>query len=190
MKTAIFLTGFLFSILFSSCEDQPSLQRYYVDNQSNKNFVAIDIPASMFANTANLDAESQRALKSIRKINFLAVPRKEETLELIALEQAKISEILKNEKYQLLMKYGSDGSKVEIYYTGSEEAVDEVVVYGYADKSGMGIARLLGKAMNPGDILRLMQSLQAGDAKISGLEKITELFTEKVSEVPAEVSAE
>jgi len=168
-----------FSLLAMACNNGQSLQEYYVSNQENNDFMAVDIPASMFANAGSLEPEQQKTLESIKKINVLAIPKKAENMEIIESEKNNISEILKDEKYQLLMKYGGNNSRLEVYYTGDEEAVDEIIVYGFDEYKGMGMARILGDNMNPSDILVLIKSLEKGDIDMDGLKGITTMFTEK-----------
>ncbi len=163
-------------ILMVSCDNNQSLQEYYVDNQGDKEFVAVDVPTSMFANTEKLTADQKKTLETVKKINILAIPKKQENETKIEAEKTKISNILKDEKYQLLMKYGGGDSKMAVYFTGSEEAVDEIIVYGEDKMKGMGIARVLGDNMNPSDILQLVRSLQKGDIDMNGLEGITKMF--------------
>jgi len=161
-----------------SCNNNQSLQEYYVDNQGNKDFVAVDVPTSLFANTESLNEDQKKTLETVKKINVIAIPKKQENLEKIAAEKSNISNILKDEKYQLLMKYGGSKTKLEVYYTGDEEAVDEIIVYGYDDKKGMGVARILGDDMNPSDILNLVRSMQEGDIKMDGLKEISGIFSD------------
>ncbi len=179
MKLLKILSIFCFSLLAIACNNGQSLQEYYVTNQENSDFVAVDIPASMFAKSGSLEPEQQKTLESIKKINVLAIPTKAENKEIIESEKNNISEILKNEKYQLLMKYGGSNARLEVYYTGDEEAVDEIIVYGFDENRGMGMARILGDNMNPSDILVLIKSLEKGDIDMNGLKGITTLFTEK-----------
>lgn len=168
---------FCFIMFMMSCDDKQSLQEYYVDNQGNNEFVAIDVPTSMFANTESLNNDQKKTLETVKKINILAIPKKSENQDKIDLEKAAISNILKDEKYQLLMKYGGSNSKMEVYFTGSEEAVDEIIVYGEDKMKGMGIARVLGDKMNPSDILQLIRSIEKGDVDMEGLSGITKMFS-------------
>lgn len=178
MKT-IKIIGILFSwLLMSSCNNGQSLQEYYVENQENKDFVAIDIPASMFANVSNLDEEQRRTLETIKKINVLAIPKKTANQEKIEAEKANVANILNNDKYELLMRLGGGDSRVEFYFTGSDEAVDELIVYGFDENRGMGIARVLGDDMNPGEIINLVRSMESGDLQLEGLAGISKLFVE------------
>lgn len=169
-------------IWMTACNNQQSLQEYYVDNQGNKDFVAIDVPASMFTNSESLTAEQKRTLETVKKINVLAIPKKEANDEKIETEKSNIQNILSDEKYQLLMRFGGGESRVEIYFTGDEEAVDELIVYGFDNNRGMGVARVLGKDMNPGDMINLMKSLEKGDLDMDGLSGITQMFISKETE--------
>ena len=37
------------AVMSASCGSEASLQKYYIDNQDNKNFLSIDIPASIIS---------------------------------------------------------------------------------------------------------------------------------------------
>ena len=173
------LLGLVALGLLVGCNNEGSLQQYYVANQENKEFVAIDVPASMFARSEALSPEQKATMETIKKINLLAIPKKPENLHTMEDEQIKIAEILKDEKYQLLMRYGGGDTRLEIYFTGDEEAVDEIIVYGFDEDRGMGLARVLGDDMKPGDILGLFRSLEKGDIDLDGLKGITSMFIEK-----------
>jgi len=177
MKTLQVIVIAMLSIVMISCNSNQSLQEYYVDNQGNKDFVAVDVPTSLFANTETLNEDQKKTLETVKKINVLAIPKKAENLKKIESEKSNVSNILKDEKYQLLMKYGGSSTKLEVYYTGNEEAVDEIIVYGYDDEKGMGVARVLGDDMNPSDILNLVRSMEKGDIDLSGLKEITQIFS-------------
>ena len=124
-------------LLLMSCDNNPSLQEYYVDNQGDKEFVAVDVPTSLFANTERLTEDQKKTLETVKKVNILAIPKKKENQTKIEAEKVKISNILKDGKYQLRMKDGGGNSKVVVYYTGSEEDVDEIIVYGEDEMKGM-----------------------------------------------------
>lgn len=166
----------------TGCNGEQSLQEYYVANQENKDFLAVDVPASLLANSESLSTEQRKTLETIKKVNILAIPKKAENMGTINTEREKVASILKDEKYQLLMRFGSGETKMELYFTGNEEAVDEVIVYGFNDTRGLGIARILGKNMNPADIMELLQSLQKGDLNVEGLQSITSMFVEEAEE--------
>lgn len=179
MKTYKLIGILCAALIMSACSNEKSLQQYYVDNQENKDFVAIDVPASMFTNAESLKPEERKTMETIKKINVLAIPKKLENQITIDAEKANIANILVDEKYELLMRYGSGDSKVEIYFAGEEDAVDEIIVYGFDEERGVGLARVLGDDMNPGDILNLIKSLEKGDVDLDGLKGLTTLFMEK-----------
>lgn len=179
MKSFKILILAIAAVSFTACNNDPSLQEYYVNNQEDSKFIAIDIPTSMFANADSLDEEQRATLESVKKVNVLAYPLKEGKAALNT-EKAKLEKILKNDKYQLLMKYGSNGRKAEVYFTGEDDAIDELVVFGYDDTKGMGVARVLGENMNPQKIIELMRSLDKGDLNIEGIKGITGIINSEV----------
>lgn len=175
MKSFKILFALIFTAVLISCNNDQSLQKYYVENQEDKDFLALDIPTSMFTNSASLEAEEKETLESIQKINVLAL-KKEENPEKFEEEKVKLTEIFKNEKYQLLMKYGGGNKKAELYFTGEEDAIDELIVFGYDDEQGLGIARVLGENMNPQKIMQLMKSLDGDNIDIEGIKGLGKIF--------------
>ena len=175
MKSIKFLIAILFTTILISCNNDQSLQKYYVENQEDADFLALDIPTSMFTNSESLEAEKKETLESIKKINVLAL-KKEENPEKFEKEKVKLAEIFKNEKYQLLMKYGGGNRKAELYFTGEEDAIDELIVYGYDDEKGLGIARVLGENMNPQKIMQLMKSFDGDNIDVEGLKGLSQIF--------------
>ena len=53
--------------------------------------------------------------------------------------------------------------KAALYFTGEEDAIDEIVAFGYDSERGMGVARILGKDMNPQKIMELIKSMDGED---------------------------
>lgn len=177
MKTFKILFAFIFIAALSSCDDGKSLQKYYVDNQEDTDFLALDVPPSMFANLEALDEEQRTTMQSIKKINVLAL-RADQHPEKFEEEKIKLNEIFEDERYQLLMKYGGGNRKAEMYFTGEEDAIDELIVYGYDEEKGLGLARVLGEDMNPEKIMKLMKSLNKEDINVEGIKGLGEIFGE------------
>lgn len=169
MKTLNTLIALALVVLFTACNESKSLEKYYVESQEEKEFMAVDVPTSMFANLDAMDADQRETMNSIKKINVLAL-RADQYPEKFQKEKANLDEILSDDKYQLLMKYGGGNRKAELYFTGEEDAIDELIVYGYDDDKGLGVARLLGKDMNPAKIMKFLKSLDKEDINLSGLE--------------------
>ncbi|SKB34647.1 protein of unknown function [Salegentibacter holothuriorum] len=181
MKTIKIVSLALGITAFVSCASEPSLQEYYVENQQDNKFIAVDVPTSMFTNAEQLDETQKETLETVKKINVLALAVKDNKEEYEA-EKVKLADILKNEKYQLLMKYGSNNRKAEVYFTGEEDAIDEIIVYGYDDTKGVGVARVLGEDMNPQKLMEFMKSLNKGDIDVAGLQGITGMFKTEIAE--------
>ena len=175
MKLFKFLFATLITAVLISCNNEQSLQKYYVENQEDTDFLALDVPTSMFTNSESLETEARETLKSIKKINVLAL-KKEENPAKFEEEKIKLDEIFKNEKYQLLMKYGGGTRKAELYFTGDDDAIDELIVYGYDDEQGLGVARVLGENMNPQKIMELMKSLDGNNIDVERLKDIGKIF--------------
>lgn len=163
------------SLLILACNNEKSLQQYYVENQEDSKFISLDIPTSLFAKSDNLEPEQRKTLESVRKINVLAYPLNGENDSFDA-EKAELEEILSNDEYQLLMKFGSNDRKAALYFTGEEDAIDEIVAFGYDRERGMGVARILGKDMNPQNIMELIKSLDDEDVNVEGLKGFAEMM--------------
>lgn len=175
MKTIKFLFAVLVIAGLTSCNEGKSLQKYYVENQEDTDFLALDVPTSMFTNSSSLEAEEKATLESIKKINVLAL-RKEENETKFEEEKLKLNEIFQDEKYQLLMKYGGGNRKAALYFTGEEDAIDELIVYGYDDEQGLGVARVLGEDMDPEKIMNLMKSLDKENINMEGIKDLGNIF--------------
>lgn len=192
MKIQKVLFALLALMLLGACNSGTSLQEYFVDNQESNKFIAVDIPTSMFANTESLNKEQLATLETVKKVNLLAFPIKKDTSDLqqYQAEKQKLEKILSNEKYQLLMKYGSNNRKAEIYFTGKEDAIDEVILFGYDDDRGVGVARVLGEDMNPGEIMKFVKSLEKGDINFDGLKGVAGMFKDEIEQNQEKISAE
>ncbi|WP_300438896.1 DUF4252 domain-containing protein [Christiangramia sp.] len=175
MKSIKIIFGLLGIVVLIACNNEQSLQKYYVENQEDTDFLALDVPTSMFTNSDSLEAGEKETLESIKKINVLAL-KKDENPEKFEQEKVKLDKIFENEKYQLLMKYGGGARKAELYFTGDDDAIDELIVYGYDNERGLGVARVLGENMNPQKIMELMRSLDGDDIDIEAIKGIGEIF--------------
>ena len=71
----------------------------------------------------------------------------------------KLDKIFENEKYELLMSHSSDGVKMKMMFDGSQDAIDEIIVYGRSDEMGLGVARILGDDMNVSEIMAMIQEV-------------------------------
>ena len=161
-------TFFLFimaGILFQSCNNSKSLQQYYVDNQTNSDFMAVDFPANMLnIEESALDEAQKEAFNSIQKMNVLAFKLTDENREAFKEESTKVREILKNPIYKDLVKLNSGDIKATVKYLGEEDAIDEVIIFGTNKEMGFAVVRILGEDMKPENVMKLMSVIEQSDA--------------------------
>ena len=181
MKNKITVFAVLISlfVLIISCDSSPSLQKYYVDNQGNNEFIMIDLPTSILElKDQDVSEEMQLTLNSIKKLNFLALELKDDNKEMYETEKRKISAILKNPKYKELMHLNNNKNTVNVKYLGEDDAIDEVVFFGSDNEKGFALVRVLGDNMNPAQILKLTQEIKI-DGDNSQLKDLMSLMSKK-----------
>ena len=70
MKNLIIVLCFA---ILASCNSKPSLEKYFVDNTENKNFVQVDVSSNILnVDKTKLTETEKNALKSFDKMNVLA----------------------------------------------------------------------------------------------------------------------
>jgi hypothetical protein len=167
----------LLVLTFVSCTNGPSLQKYFVDNTENQNFLALDISPSILNIDKNtLTADQQTALASFDKMNILAFKLNDKNKELYKVENTKLTEILKDKKYQQLMKFSTGSSAATVSFIGDDEHIDEFIIYTNRKENGFAVVRVLGKDMNPTNILSLMQIVQKSNLDMEQLKPLRQLM--------------
>ena len=167
----------LTAVIFTSCGDSVSLQRYYVDNQESKNFISQDIPLSLMEiDKSNFTEAQEEAYNSVNKLNFLGYKVNETDTETYLAELAKVKTILSDSKYNDLMEFSDKGNKIDVKYIGTDEEADEVIVFGSAKDMGFGIVRILGDDMNPDKMVTLISALQNANIEEGQIENIMNFF--------------
>lgn len=168
----------LLLLALAACSSTQSLQEYYVDNFDNPNFLSVDLPVSLLnMEKADLTLAQRDALESLSKLNVLAFKKTDANVAEFQTEKAKVKSILKNKKFNELMKVNTSYGKATITYLGDDDAIDEVVIYGDNEEKGFMLVRILGDNMNPAKIAQFIQALQKSDYnKGEGLEKIGALL--------------
>jgi len=176
MKTIYSFAIFL-SLLVVGCNTEPTLQKYFVENTENKDFIVLDVsPSILNLDKAKLSAEENGALESFDKMNVLAFKLDETNKALFETERAKINLILKDKKYQQLMKYGSGSAGASVSYVGSDEHIDEFVLFANSKDAGFAVVRVLGDDMNPNNIMTLMSVLKKSNIDMEQLKPLQEMF--------------
>jgi len=172
MKKIILVATF-FSLMLMSCSSEPSLQKYFVESTESNDFIAVDVSANILRlDKKNITAEEDKALQTFEKMNILAFKNDAKKASKFEAERAKVQTILKDKKYQELMKMsrGKDGGA--IYFVGENDKIDEFVLYGSNKDTGFAVVRVLGDEMNPNSIMTLISLLQKANLDIAQLKPL------------------
>ncbi|CAA0170853.1 DUF4252 domain-containing protein [Tenacibaculum maritimum] len=165
----------LVGIILISCKNEYSVQEYLVETQNKEEFITFDIAGSMLQLKNGVSDEAKEVLQTVKKINIAVLPivDNEENYDK---EKSKLKKIEKNPAYKQLIRVSDSGSKINIYYTGEDDSVNEVVVFGYGKEIGVGIARILGDKMKPSKIVEVMKELKVdkNSELINALKKVFE----------------
>jgi len=159
MKKAVFILTVL--AIFISCNQQKTIQTYIVEKQDKPGFMSVDLPMSLIQlNSDKVPLDVKDGYESIKKVNVLGLPYLNNN-EAYEIEKKAISLILNNSTlYKNLMKMDMNGMSVSIYYNGDANDINEVIVFGYSKKIGVGVARVIGNHMNPTKITQMAEYLK------------------------------
>ena len=176
MKKVFFISGVLLTLLVS-CDNNPSLQKYFVEKSQTKNFVALDI-APNFINTDSitLSADDKEALQSLDKLNILIFKTDSLNTQLYKTEQSNVKNLLKDKKYEELMRYGSNKEGVAIYTVGDDVHIDEFVLFMHQQDNGFGVVRVLGDDMNPNNVMKIVGLMQKGNLNLKQLKPLQDIM--------------
>nr|WP_294936705.1 DUF4252 domain-containing protein [uncultured Flavobacterium sp.] len=176
MKRFIYI-GIVSALLFTSCEQKPSLQKYFVENSENKEFISVDIaPSFINVDKVSLTGEEKAALEAFEKINVLAFKADSVNQKQFEAERAKVTEILKDKSYQQLMKVGSGKEGGAIYFVGEDEHIDEFVLYANRKENGFAVVRIVGDDMNPTQVLTMMSLMKKANIDMEQLKPLQALI--------------
>lgn len=177
MRIVFFLTTIFASLLMMSCTGEPTLQKYFVDNSNKKDFIELDF-ASTFINTdkMQLTADQKTALESFSKMNILAFKLDKNNKVNYDVESQKVTAILKNKKYQELMKIGSGKDDASVSFVGDENHINEFVLFAKKKETGFAVVRILGKDMNPNNIMNMISLLKSSNINLEQLKPLQDLI--------------
>jgi hypothetical protein len=177
MKANIIISALLVLLTLVSCNSEPSLQKYFVENTEKKDFISLDVsPDILNVDKAKLSAEQTEALNSFDKMNILAFKANDKNQVQFETERTKIKEILKNPKYQELMKVGSGKDGASVSFIGTDENIEEFVIFANRKENGFAVVRVLGKNMNPNNIMTLMTVLKDSKIDMEQLKPLQQLI--------------
>jgi hypothetical protein len=109
-------------------------------------------------------------------MNVLAFKLDDKNKAQFEIERAKIDNILKDPKYQQLMKFGSGKESASISYVGSDDNIEEFVLFANRKETGFAVVRVLGKDMNPTNIMTMLSVLKESKIDLEQLKPLQQLI--------------
>ena len=176
MKKLLLLVSCM--IMLYSCEDKPTLQKYYVKNTESPKFIALDLASNIIKTDKVALSETEKAaLESFEKMNILAFRADSINTSEYDKEIKEVKAILKDESYQQLMKAGSGNDGAAIYFVGNDdEHIEEFVVLAGKKENGFAVVRVLGNDMNPTHIMNMLSLLQKSQVDMEQLKPLQQLM--------------
>lgn len=168
-----YLIAFGICLLLCGCSPGPSLEKYFVKKSENKDFIQIDLSPSMLKlDPKSLTVEQAKAIESLDKLNVLVFKGNEGNKAVYQAEKDTLTQILKKNKYQELMKFNRQGQGASVSFVGTDDDIEEFILFGYSPDSGFGVVRVLGDHMTPNGIVAILSVLK--DSKV-GMEQLKPL---------------
>ncbi|MBR9847485.1 MAG: DUF4252 domain-containing protein [Algicola sp.] len=165
-------------VTLQSCNQDPTLQSFYVDSELAPGFTSLDVPISLLKiDETQLDEEQKAAYESVDKLSMVAFVAEDGNKEQMEIEFAKVKTILENPKYEELMRGGnSTDGKFVVKCVGDGENVDEFILLGNSNDAGFAVVRVIGDDMNFSKIMKLASVLDESNIEESQLKDITKFF--------------
>ena len=163
MKSILILLGIVLSLI--SCDSKPSLQKYLVDKEDKKEFITASLSGNLiFQNLDSLSVQGKSSLDKIEKINVLALTKSKGD-SIMESERTMLSSILQTGNYKALMNVNSAGRQVNFVFSGEEDAIDELIFFGYDSDMGMLLLRMRGDQIGANDLFEYTKIAQNMDAE-------------------------
>ncbi len=173
----IYSLALLASLFLLGCNSEPTLQKYFVEHTENKDFIALDLsPSILNLDKTALTTDQNIALQSFDKMNILAFKLNDANKAQFEAERTKVVSILKDEKYQQLMKFGSGKEGAVVSFVGDDEHIEEFVLFANQKETGFVIVRVLGKNMNPNGIMTILSTLKKANVDLKQLKPLQQMF--------------
>jgi hypothetical protein len=174
MKTIVYIA---MSLLLVSCSNEPSLQKFFVENAEKKDFIALDVSSSILnIDKAKLSTEQKEALASFDKMNIIAFKATPQNQVAYEAEKSKLNGILKKEEYQQLMKIGSGKDGASVSYVGTDDNIKEFIFYANRKENGFAVVRITGDNMNPTNVMTMLSVLQKSKIDLDQLKPLEGLM--------------
>lgn len=179
MKRNLYLLA-LMVLTLVSCDQKPTLQKYFVEKSQEKGFAAIDLGTGFLkADKLKLDAEETKALESMKKFNVLIFKSNGTNAAEFDKEKAKVKDLLKTDNYDELMKVSLEGGGMSVNTKGENDHIEEFVLFLNRKETGFGVIRVLGKDMTPQNVLTMVNLLQKSGANSGQLKPLMDIMKTK-----------
>lgn len=167
----------LVATLFS-CDQNPTLQTYFVDQQEKPNFLSLDVPLSMLKiDESKLTDDQKDAYRSVQKLNLLAYKKDGANEKDFKTELSKVKSILDDHKFSELMRGGnSTDGKFVVKYLGEEDDIDEFILFGSSNEMGFAVVRILGNDMDPNNLMKLSSVLDKSSIENGQVKQVIDFF--------------
>jgi hypothetical protein len=160
------------SIVLSSCSNEITLQKYFVERASNDEFISVNLPTSLLQLKEEMkDEQNMKALESFKRLNVLVFQQKDSSKVDVKAEVAQIKGIIANSNMKELMSMNMQGYYVEVMFTGDEDNIDEIVAFG-TGKEGFVLGRIIGKDMNVKQVAKLASAIDFKNSNLSQLQNL------------------
>lgn len=174
--TRTFITFVIMVLMLASCEQKPTVQKYFVEKSCKPNFAVVDVaPSFIKAADLKLTAEEKEALESLKKFNVMIYKKDSLDSGEYKAEAENVKELLKQDNYEELMKMNLQGMNASISTKGEGENIDEFLVYLNNSDTGFGVIRAIGDDMTPNKVMTLVSLIQKGgvdDSKFGALKSL------------------
>lgn len=163
-----------------SCEEKPSLQKYFVKSADKKNFIAVDVSSSLFnIDTKKLTISEKEALASFDKVNVIAFKKDGKNNVAYQKEIQEVKTLLKDTVFQPLIKLNGKGKNASIMVVDNSGTIDELVLFGNKNDLGFTVVRVLGNDMKPENAMEFLKLLQKSSINIEQLQPVLDIVATK-----------
>lgn len=179
MKSNLFILAMLMLTLVS-CEQKPTLQKYFVEKGEDKNFVTLDLGTGFIkSDKLKFTPEETKAMESMQKLNVLVFKSDGKNADEYAKEKDNVKNILKTDSYEELMKVNTSEGGMSVSTKGAGEHIEEFVLFLNRQDTGFGVIRVLGKDMTPQNVLTMVNLLQKSDLDSGQLKPLMDIMKKK-----------
>lgn len=157
-KRVSLLLLFLVALGITSCSDRNSLHNYFVDNAEKSGFSSSTIPMSLLKQEGiSFSKKQEEAMEAIQRVNLLFYKTNPQKQDEFATEKNTVKTILKQEKYEELINLGDRGV---VKYIGSDDAMNEIVIFVSDKQMGFAVARISGEDITMEKLMELYKLTQ------------------------------